>query len=97
MKAKAILRPVSVKLEEGLRARIAGIAIARRRSTHWLMREAIKQYVEREEKTEALRQSTLHAWQEYQATGLHVTGDEADAWLDKLAAGQNVEPPQCHL
>ena len=61
------------------------------------MREAIQQYVEREEKREALRQATLQAWQEYQTTGLHVTGDEADAWLAKLAEGQDVEPPQCHI
>ena len=91
------LRPVSVKLEDELRDRIKGLSDARKRSTHWLMREAIQQYVEREEKREALRQATLQAWQAYQTTGLHVTGDEADAWLAKLAEGQDVEPPQCHI
>ena len=91
------LRPISVKLEDELRERIKGIADARRRTTHRLMREAIQQYVEREEKREALRQAALQAWQEYQVTGLHVTGDEADAWLAKLAEGQDVEPPRCHV
>ena len=90
------LRPISVKLEDELRERIKGIADARRRTTHWLMREAIQQYVEREEQRETLRQATLQAWQEYQATGLHVSGEEADAWLAKLCEGQDVEPPQCH-
>ena len=60
------------------------------------MREAIAQYVEREEKREALRQATLVAWQEYQETGLHVTGDEAHDWLNQLAEGQDTEPPPCH-
>ena len=32
----------------------------------------------------------------YQATGLHITMEEADAWLAKLEAGQDVEPPECH-
>jgi predicted transcriptional regulator len=89
-------RPVSIKLDDGLRERIKGLAAIRKRTTHWMMREAIAQYIEREEKREAFRQATLAAWQEYQETGLHVTGEEADDWLAKLAEGQDVEPPQCH-
>jgi predicted transcriptional regulator len=60
------------------------------------MREAIEQYVEREEKREQLRQDALAAWNHYVATGLHVTGDEADAWLAKLEAGNGGPPPECH-
>ncbi len=33
---------------------------------------------------------------EYRATGLHVTADEADAWLAQLEQGNDVEPSQCH-
>lgn len=68
----------------------------RRRSSHWLMREAIEQYVDREERREQFRQDALAAWAEYQATGLHVTGEEADAWLARLEAGEDAEPPECH-
>jgi hypothetical protein len=39
----------------------------------------------------------MTAWQTYKETGLHVTGEEADSWLAKLAEGQDVEPPQCHI
>jgi len=60
------------------------------------MREAIEQYVEREEKREQLRQSALTAWADYQATGLHVTAEEADAWLARLEAGEDVTEPECH-
>ena len=73
------------------------LAEARRRKTHWLMQEAIREYVEREEKREQFRQDALKAWREFQETGLHVTADEADAWLAKLAEGQDVEPPECHV
>lgn len=61
------------------------------------MREAISQYVEREEKREAFRQDGINAWNAYQATGFHATLEEADAWLAKLEAGQDVEPPECHV
>jgi len=90
-------RPVSVKLDQNMRARVEHLAESRQRSMHWVMREAIQQYVEHEEKREAFRQSGIRAWNEYQATGLHVTLEEADAWLAKLEAGQDVEMPKCHI
>ncbi len=61
------------------------------------MREAIHQYVEREEKREAFRQDAINALNEYQAAGLHVSMAEADAWLAKLEAGKDAEPPECHV
>ena len=41
-----------------------------------MMHQAIEQYVEREEAREAFRQDTLKAWEEFQETGLHVSGEE---------------------
>jgi predicted transcriptional regulator len=90
------VRPVAIKIDAQTKARVQRLAEARQRTPHWLMREAIAEYVEREEKREALRQDALQAWQAYQATGLHVGADEADAWLAQLGAGKDVEPPECH-
>lgn len=87
----------SIKLDDILKARVQHLADARRRSSHWIMREAIAQYVEREEKREAFKQDALRAWDEYQQTGLHLTFEEADAWLGKLEAGEDVELPKCHV
>ena len=89
-------RPTTVKLDQNLRDRMKSLAQARDRSTHWLMREAIAQYVEREEKRESFRKDGERAWAEYQANGLHATMQEADAWLARLEAGEDVEPPECH-
>lgn len=87
----------SIKLDEALKGRVQNLANARRRSSHWIMREAIAQYVEREEKREAFKQDAIRAWENYQQTGLHVTLEEADAWLAKLEAGEDAEPPKCHV
>lgn len=84
--------PVAVKLKQDIHERIKYLAEARDRTTHWLMCAAIEQYVVREEKREAFLQDGLRAWEEYQPTGLHVTMEEADAWLAKLKSGQDVEP-----
>jgi predicted transcriptional regulator len=96
MAAPTPVRPVAIKLDAVTKARISRLAEARQRTPHWLMREAIAQYVEREEKREGFRQDALKAWSEYQATGQHVTAEEADAWLAQLEAGQDADPPECH-
>ena len=90
------IRPIAVKLDQDLRDRLQHLAEARDRSTHWLMRKAIEQFVEQEEKREALRQDAQQAWAEYQGTGLHVTHGEADAWLALLEEGDAAKAPECH-
>ncbi len=59
----------SIKIDEDLETCVQHLADVRRRSAHWIMREAIQQYVEREEKREAFKQDALRAWNECQATG----------------------------
>jgi predicted transcriptional regulator len=90
------IRPVAVKLDQDIRDRLKRLAEARDRSTHWMLREAVAQFVAREEKREAFRQAGLQAWEEYQATAKHVTHDEADAWLARLEAGEDADAPECH-
>jgi predicted transcriptional regulator len=93
----ATLSTTSLKLDSAIKERVHRLASARRRSPHWIMREAVEQYVEREEKRERLWQEALAAWADYQTTGLHVTAGEADAWLAKLEAGKRAPIPTCHV
>jgi predicted transcriptional regulator len=86
----------SLKLDVEIKERVHRLASARRRSPHWVMREAIAEYIEREEKREQFRQDAVAAWTHYQATGLHVTAEVADAWLAKLEAGKDAKAPKCH-
>lgn len=90
------LRPVAVKLDKETRDRLKRLVDARDRSAHWMLREAVSQFLSREETREAFRQAGFAAWQEYQATGQHVTHKEADAWLAKLEAGEEADAPACH-
>ena len=87
----------SVKLDSDMRERVQRLALARRRSAHWVLREAVEQYVARGEKQEQFRQDALAAWSHYQSTGLHVTAEEADVWLAKLEAGEDAAVPECHV
>ncbi|MDD4882611.1 MAG: ribbon-helix-helix protein, CopG family [Gallionellaceae bacterium] len=88
--------PVAIKIDQETKARLKRLAEARHRTPHWLMREAIQQYIDREELREAYRQDGIRAWNEYRSNGLHLTQNETDAWLAQLEAGNDVEPPECH-
>jgi len=77
-------RPISPKLDPDIRDRVMELAKAQNRSTDELIREALTQYADREERREALRQDALHAWERYQRTGIHATQREADGRMAEL-------------
>lgn len=87
---------VSIKLDDALKERVQHLAAGQRRSAHWVMREAIQQYVEREEARESFRQEALASWTEYQRTGEHLGGGETRAWLRSWGSEEGSEAPACH-
>lgn len=87
--------PTSIKLDDDMKDRVQDLARTRKRSSHWIMREAISQYVEREEKREALRQATIDAWEEFQASGLQATAEEVDLWLASWGTDDERPAPAC--
>lgn len=89
-------KTVSVKLDVDTRARLESLAQTRHRSAHWVMREAITQYVDTEERREAFRQDTIKAWEDYQETGVHATAAEVDTWLASWGTEGEVPTPVCH-
>ena len=86
----------SLKLDVELKSRVQKLAQSRRRTSHWIMREAIDEYVSREEKRQSFHQDAQAAWEDYQRTGLHLTGEEVDVWLARLEAGEDAQLPECH-
>jgi len=86
----------SLKIGQDLKNRIQSLAQLRQRSAHWIMHEAIEQYVAREEARESFKQEAMASWTAYQETGLHFTGQEARAWLNTWGTDGETEPPKCH-
>jgi predicted transcriptional regulator len=86
----------SIKIDDELKSRIQHFANIRQRSAHWIMREAIAQYVTREEARESFKQEALASWASYQETGLHLTGQEARTWLNSWGTESETELPNCH-
>jgi predicted transcriptional regulator len=86
----------SIKIDDELKRRIQRLAGLRQRSPHWIMREAIAQYVEREETRESFKQEALTSWTAYQETGRHLTGQEVRTWLNTWGTETETELPECH-
>ena len=86
----------SVKLDDVLKKRIQHLADLRHRSAHWIMCEAIRDYVEREEAMESFKLEALASWTAYQETGRHLTGQEVRDWLNSWGTDKETKIPKCH-
>jgi predicted transcriptional regulator len=89
-------KPIGVKLPPELKERLQRISTEKQRSTHWIMKEAIQQYVDREEAAELFKRETIAAWEEYQRDGQHITHNEMTKWLSTWGAPDETECPPCH-
>ncbi|MBW2690844.1 MAG: CopG family ribbon-helix-helix protein [Deltaproteobacteria bacterium] len=87
---------VAIKIDQKTKERYKKLARIKDRSAHWMMREAINQYVDREEKRESFRQDAVNSWNEYQETGLHATGNEVIEWLNSWGTDDEKDVPECH-
>lgn len=86
----------TIKIDNVLKARLQNLASLQDRSPHWLMKEAIRQYVEKEELRQQFKQEALVSWEQYSETGLHITNQEAKDWLDGWGTNKEQEAPKCH-
>lgn len=86
----------SVKLGEELKNKVQHLADLRNRSPHWIMCEAIRDYIDREETKEHFKKEALASWKSYKETGQHLTGQEVRDWLQTWGTDKESEIPQCH-
>lgn len=88
---------MTVKLEGTDRDRLKSLAVAKRRTSHFLMKEAITAYLAKEEAEERFVTAALEARKHYRETGLHITHEELNNWVDGLAKDPSIKSPVCHI
>ena len=66
------------------------------RTPDWLTRDAVRQYVEREEARDAFLQQARDAWQEHRQTGLQASAEEVLEWLATWGGESETAAPVCH-
>ncbi len=101
MKTSAIKKPrssgtVTVKLDPSDRDRIASLATMKKRTPHYLMKEAILEYVQREEARQNFIKAADTSFEHYKETGLHITLDEFSAWVDDVQKNPDAPITACH-
>jgi predicted transcriptional regulator len=84
---------LAVKIERELRDRLRALGEAKRRTPHWLMCEAIRLYVEREEEAERGKAEARARLARYDATGEYVAGGDVTSWLKTWGSGRERPAP----
>ena len=83
-----------VKLEPEVRERLRALGELKQRSPHFLMKEAITLYLEREERYEREKSEDTARYERYQITGEAVSDEAATQWLESLAQGKAAQCPR---
>jgi predicted transcriptional regulator len=82
---------LSLKLSDDVKSRLDSVAKQTKRSAHYLMREAVAEYVERQEKRLAFIQEAEEALTDYHETGLFVSGEAMEKWA--FSSDKSKMPP----
>ena len=87
---------MTVKLEGSERDRLKTLAAAKKRTPHYIMREAIQKYLDEEEAEQRFIAAGEASLKHYQKTGLHITLDELRTWAKDAKKHPNAPMPECH-
>jgi len=87
---------MTLKLDTSHRDRLKSLAVARKRSSHYLMKEAIERYLKAEEAQQAALQSVDDSGVHFEATGLHITLNELKSWAKDVKKSRDAQLPACH-
>jgi predicted transcriptional regulator len=87
---------MTVKLDGAERDRLKALATAKKRTPHYLMREAIQKYLEEEEAEQRFIAAGEASLSHFQQTGLHITLDELRTWAQDVKENPDAPMPACH-
>ena len=100
MKTSSVEKPrsgtVTIKLDDKDRSRIANLASAKKRTPHYLMKEAILEYIKNEEARQNFIKAAESSFEHYKETGLHITLSEFSNWVDQIQDNPNAPVTECH-
>jgi predicted transcriptional regulator len=83
----------SVRMPDDLLQRLDATATRLRRSKGWIINDAVREYLEREDLRFRRNEETREALAELDA-GQVVDGDEVLAWIDSWGSERELEPPR---
>ena len=87
---------MTIKFDEIRRDRLKSLAVAKKRTPHYLMKEALDFYLESEEAEQKAIQEAAASLEHFERTGLHVRLDEVKQWAKELKNNRSAQLPPCH-
>jgi predicted transcriptional regulator len=90
------ITPLSIKLGADKKEDLIWIAQKRDRSVHFLLLQAVSEYIESEKKRLEFYEDGRKSLEHYKATGLHTTHAEMMAWANSLGTANELTQPICH-
>lgn len=75
---------------------LAQLAKYKKRSLHSLVIEAVDNYMEQEQARLEYEAQAVRSYENFQATGLHMTLDELESWAKNLESKNPQSLPLCH-
>jgi predicted transcriptional regulator len=82
----------TIQIEDELKARVEAAAAAAGKTADAFVRESIIESVQQAEEDAAFRRLARERWAEVQATGLTVSWEEMNAWVEARLRGET--PPR---
>lgn len=89
------VKPIAIKLPQQERARLQQLGAVKKRSAHWLAKEAISQFLDREEAAENFKRESVARWEEHCRTGKSVPHDAVMNWLESWGTENERKAPEC--
>lgn len=75
---------VAVKLDDTIRERLQKLGESKDRSPHWIMKNAILEYLVKEERYEKELREDQTRWENYALTGEAIPHSDMEKWLKEL-------------
>lgn len=86
----------TVRLDDETDAMLRALAERHQRPADWVMREAVRQYAERDDARSSFELEALNAWTGYQRDGKHLSAEELRHWLATWGTDEESQAPECH-
>jgi predicted transcriptional regulator len=85
---------VGIKMEKSVRDRLKVLGHLKDRTPHWLVRRAVEEFLDREERWEQEKREDDERWERYLDTGESYSRAEVSKWMKGLREGKRERWPR---
>ncbi len=88
---------MSIRIDTKTKERLSQIANRQKRSSHSNAVEALNFFIVQKEKEYLWNKSCIDSLNNFEETGLHVTQNEVEKWMDSWGTNNELPVPICHI